>query len=698
VVAAWGSAVVGLAGLASLVGGNFSWPGALEVDGRALAALAAPDRPAAAERLCARHGVKAAAPYLEPLLIDPEPEVRAYVGRILARAGDPRALAAALDWLTSPGRSIVDRTLGLDVLSRGPALTPPARRAIEQAIRDRDTTVRLRALEALGRQEVAPSLSAVLGALDDDNRELRQQAIALAVVAAAEDRTMATRATLALLERLNDADRGIRLAALRALGRLGDPRALPALLRIASESPIDVRAAAVDALAAASMAAAVPTLVGLALHQPADHLARHAQLALGEIATPAAVAALLEALRRPPVPDEAKLALLHIGPAAVEPLARELTHGTPASALTAAALLGELGDRRATGALAAATDSRDGDPALWLVAIDALARLKDPAAVAPLARASEAPQADVRLAAFTALGALGDPRSVAVVDAGLGDPDPRVRVAAVRLGAAADPRCAAGGRLTRALADPDPTVRHAAAEATVRCAEVRPAGGGAARLDVELLKAPGDPAPSFLELLADAHAEEPIDNRAVVDRLLQLVMGGGPAAAAAADVLAVARLTDAQAAALARAFTASAATVRARLCRALARGPHGGESLAALIGASDQPPEVRAAAAWAARDAREARSALELAAHGPDGPLAHNARAALAAGGQARAAWTAIRVRATDGTPLVGRWLTLTAGAVEVDARTDDTGVARLDGLPPGAIWSAAGLSLRAAP
>ena len=693
--AAWGSALVGLAGVVGLVGGDFAWPGALEVDGRALAALPAPDRPAGVERLCARHGVAAAARYLVPLLDDPEPEVRAYVGRRLARVGDPHALAAALGWLSSSGHTLVDRTLGLDVLSRSPSLSPVARGAIEQATRDRDATIRLRALEALGRQEVAPSLPAVLAALDDDNREIRQQAIALVAAAATEDRPGAARATLPLLERLGDGDRGLRLAALRALGRLGDPRALPALLRVAAEQPIDLRAAAVDALAAPSMAAAVPTLIGLARRPPPDELARHAQLALGEIATPAAIAALVESLRRPPVADEARVALLAAGRAAVEPLAAEVAQGTPSSAAIAAKLLGDLGDRRATGALAAATDTRDGDPALWVVAIDALARLGDPAALPALARAAEARQADVRLAAFTALQTVAEPRGAAVVEAGLGDPDPRVRAAAVRLGGALERGCAAGFRWDRALADADAAVRRAAAEAMIHCAETSPGPGGPARLDDALLKAPGDPSPAFLDLLATAHAAEPLGDRAVVERVLALVAAGGPSATAAADVLAVARLTDDEAPALARAFAKSAPPVQARLCPAIARAPRGGEWLAALIAAADEPLEVRAAAAWAARDAREARRALEIAARGPDGPLARNARAALAdvRGGE----WTAIRLGATDGTPLVGRWVTLAGGGVEIDARTDAAGVARLDGLPRRAVWRAAGLTLRAA-
>src|SRR5213082_1555902 len=119
-----------LIALIGLVARDFSWPGALEIDGRALTALPEPERPASVERLIERHGIKAASPYLVPLLADPEPEVRAYVGRLLVRAGDPAALAAAVDWLITPDRPPADRLLGLDVLSHAASLTAPARRAI----------------------------------------------------------------------------------------------------------------------------------------------------------------------------------------------------------------------------------------------------------------------------------------------------------------------------------------------------------------------------------------------------------------------------------------------------------------------------------------------------------------------------------------------------------------------------------------
>ena len=307
-----------LVALIGLVAGDFGWPGALQIDGQALTAIPERERPAGVERLLERHGIEAAGPYLLPLLSDPEPEVRAYVGRLLVRAGDQTAVAAAIEWLTTPGRPPADRMLGLDVLSHAATLTPRARQAIEQAIRDRDAPVRIRALAALGRHDPLPSLPVVLAALDEDSREVR---LAAALVIERADAPAAARlATLPLLERLDDADRLIRLSALRTLGALRDPRAIPALVRIASEQSMELRtaelrAAAVDALGSPAMGggAALTTLVRLARHRPVDELARHADLALGEIATPAAVAALIAALSVPPVPQEAKQGLLHAG-------------------------------------------------------------------------------------------------------------------------------------------------------------------------------------------------------------------------------------------------------------------------------------------------------------------------------------------------------------------------------------------------
>ena len=330
----------------------------------------------------------------------------------------------------------------------------------------------MRALAALGRHDPLPSLPVVLGALDDDSREVRLAAVL--VVEARPGSTPALRSGQA-----RDA------AAARATGRRRpfDPAVGAPGARRAPRSP-GHPGAGPDRLGADDRAPhggrrrARLTCHGRGrgAHDAGQAFAastgRRARPARRPGARrdrdPAAVAALVAALGAPPVPEEAKLGLLHAGRAAVEALAGEVAHGTPSSAVLAAALLGEIGDRRATATLSEGDRiARERRRRACRVAIEALERLQDPAAVPALARAAEAPQADVRLQAFAALQALADPRSVAVLDGGLADRDPRVRASAARLAGLLAARGAAATLADR-LGDVDSAVRSAAARALAR--------------------------------------------------------------------------------------------------------------------------------------------------------------------------------------------------------------------------------------
>jgi cellulose synthase operon protein C len=722
--------------IVSVLARPFCWPGSLESDGGAVADLPEPQRPtesaprlSAIDRLLANHGFAEALPFLISLLPDRDPMVRLYAARLLARAGVPAAERAAIAWITSPAVPLVDRGLGLDVLGHSATLSPEARAALEQALRDPEPATRAHALDALQAQPIGPSLSALLGVLDDDSREDRLQAVRL--VGAAGD----PRGALPLLDRLEDGDRQIRLQAIEALAHLADPRVVPALTRLTSEGTVDQRAAAIDALGALKATTAVPLLVILTRRR-SDELAGHALLALGEIATPPATAALVAALRAPPVPEEVEIGLRQAGSAAVEALIGELTRGTPSSADRAATLLGEIGDRRATLGLCAAIDrgERGEGPPIALPALAALGHLGDPAAVPTLARAAESSDAEIRRGAFSALITLADPRSVALVEGGLGDPDPRLRLLATRLAAEIEAHAAAPALAAR-IADADPDVRRAAARALARVGD--PSGRSVAVVLAALTRSDAPPRDDDetaaigdaleaiagggdLDALARAFAlarggaraaivrglaaakagRSSLSDRSLTDRLVAALGDGGAVALAAADALAEARVPADAVPALARAFGDAEPVVRARLCPAIAGTPDGGAWLSALLEARDEAPSVRAAAAWAARGNTDARARLEDATRSADAAIAGNARAALAAGGRPGITWAAVRLRATDDTPLVGRWVTVEDDAgLAIQAMTDSFGVARVAGLPGGHFgWRAAGLTTRGAP
>src|SRR5262245_12036134 len=373
------------------VDADFGWPDSITTAAREAAELPDPQRLRTLERLTARAGDRAL-PVLVPLLVDRDPSIRLFAARRLARAGSPAAIEAATRWISTPNVPLVDRQFGLDVLREVPTLTDPARQGIERALRDPDAAVRVSALDTLERHDAMPSLPSVLTALEDDSREVRLRAVRL--LAGKRD----ARIALPLLSRVEEADRQVRVEAIRALG--SHPRATPALLRLMAEQGDDLRAAAMDALAALRAEEAIPALVALARRRPADDIVRRAQLALGKVAAPASVTALIALLRTPPVSAETRSALRAAGAAAVPGLIRELESGTPGSAPIAAALLGDIGDRRATLPLSTALDRR---PDLAMVALDALARIGDPTAVPALVRASESSELETRRRGYAAL-------------------------------------------------------------------------------------------------------------------------------------------------------------------------------------------------------------------------------------------------------------------------------------------------------
>jgi len=691
------------------VDGDFGWPDSITTAAREAAELPDPQRLRTLERLTARAGDRAL-PMLVPLLGDRDPGIRLFAARRLARAGSPAAIEAATRWIAAPNVPLVDRQFGLDALREVPTLTEPARQGIERAIRDPDASVRVSALDTLERHDAMPSLPAVLTALDDDSREVRLRAVRL--LAGQRD----ARIALPLLSRIEDADRQVRVEAIRALG--SHPRATPALLRLLADPGEDVRAAAIEALAALRSEAAIPALVGLARRRPADETVRRAQLALGKVAAPASVTALIVLLRTPPVSAETRAALRAAGTAAVPGLMRELESGTPGSAAIAAAILGDIGDRRATVPLSAAVDRR---PDLAMVALDALARIGDPTAVPALVRASESSDLETRRRAYAALLTLRDPRATVALARGLADTDPHVRELSARLAAAVGSQVSALA-IAPLLADGEREVRRAAAsalaaiaprssalvtgilgaiskagdpardddewqaigEALERAAEAADAGRLGAAWKGTTATAPARPA--LARAIGAAQAGRPISDAVVLQQLLDALPGDGPLAIAAAATLAMTAPPAEARAPLARRFAEAGPAARARLCDAIARMPDGEPWLAALIRARDETAEVRAAAAWASRNLHDGdtRDALAAATRDNDPHVAANARAALAANAAGRRPaeiWVGARLRAHDGTPVARRWVAINvANAGDVWTVTDDAGAVRLRG------------------
>jgi HEAT repeat protein len=199
-----------------------------------------------------------------------------------------------------------------------------------------------------------------------------------------------------LAELLHDVDPDIRRTAAQALGKLGEPSAVPALIEALSDHDAHVRRYAAWSLGAIGEAFAPTSSAGL--------------LPLLSDADPRVAAAAAEAIGR-----------IGASRAAIEALTNTLVHAEPQARLHAAAALRWLESPEAFGALVLAAHDEAGD---------------------------------VRQAAVSALGELGDTRAVPLlVELVVGDPDPGVRnEAAFRLAKIAD--VTAKPALQHAKADP----------------------------------------------------------------------------------------------------------------------------------------------------------------------------------------------------------------------------------------------------
>jgi len=171
-----------------------------------------------------------------PLLASSEPAVRQAVVSILRAIPDR---AGVIHRFVEYSRNLVgwvrERALNA-LLELGPDMGP----AVLQLLRDPDPSIRATALSMLDNVEGFREIEAVVPLLEDKDWWVRVSAAN--TLAQAGDR----RAVGPLVKALDDGE--TRWAAVEALGRLRDPRALPALARLLGSSSTAVRLEALLAL------------------------------------------------------------------------------------------------------------------------------------------------------------------------------------------------------------------------------------------------------------------------------------------------------------------------------------------------------------------------------------------------------------------------------------------------------------------
>jgi HEAT repeat protein len=208
----------------------------------------------------------------------------------------------------------------------------------------------------------------------------------------------------ALLEVIGDADEWLRSDAIKALGAIGDPRAVPALIKALDDSNFTNQERAAAALAG-----------------------------IGDRRAGQPLAALLRAPRsHPQARGVAAKALVTLGDAKVIPtLLEALRDADQLSRYLSLEVLAVIGDGRCVPSAVAALRDPDGN-VRWR-AVEALGALGDTRAVEPLldllSRGAPGDTPD-RAVIAAALGRLGDRRAAAALAGLLDEPDRRLRDAA----------------------------------------------------------------------------------------------------------------------------------------------------------------------------------------------------------------------------------------------------------------------------
>ena len=262
------------------------------------------------------------------------------------------------------------------------------------------TDARQAAAEALAKIADRRAVGSLVAVLPDKNKHVRQAAAqALDQIDPSWAKSEAAKqAVPTLVAALAYNDSNVQLAAAEALGKIADGRAVEPLAAALGDEDLHMRQAAgaaldrIDANWPKCEAAkrAVPALVA-ALRHSAEDARKGARSALERIdrgwakseAAKRAVPTLVAALKR----DKDADVRMH-----------------------AAAVLGEIGDGRALGPLAAAV--ADGYSDVQRAAKEALGNLDDARAVEPLLVMLKGGDCELRCAAAKALGNIGDPRAM----------------------------------------------------------------------------------------------------------------------------------------------------------------------------------------------------------------------------------------------------------------------------------------------
>ncbi len=278
---------------------------------------------------------------LTKALHDPVEMVRSAAADALGELGDDRAVAHLIEALRDKSRNLLYETArALQTLKSEKAIP-----GLLAATEDEDEDIRRTAIETLGEiglPSAAPDLLKLLAVPSNKNQS--DIVAALGKIKSIDSIPALTR--ILTEERLNDKDDSLCIAALDALGEIGDPQVVPVLINIFERDDQFMDYSVAQTLGKLKAVAAIPSMLE-ALNSEDDNLRKIAARTLGEIGDASAVPSLLQALQDNCRSDNwiCAEALGDIKDRAAVPVLKKMLRDTSSDTRGAAArALGKIGD------------------------------------------------------------------------------------------------------------------------------------------------------------------------------------------------------------------------------------------------------------------------------------------------------------------------------------------------------------------
>jgi len=389
---------------------------------------------------------------------DQSPALRAAAVRLIGRV-DGEASSAVTRALGDPDPLV--RVTALEELTGG--LGPDADAFLLQALSDVDEQVRRAAMTQLASRpdtdlefvwsamrHCRPEERVELGSVFSQTNPgtLRDLALQHARSPDHEERLLAVQlagwgntpsCVETAIQALQDPVAVVRSAAAASLARLREPSAVPGLGKALADPDPDVRIGAVKALGVIDNEAVLGFLVS-ALQDPEPGVQRVASEVLTQWSSPAVAKRLAGVLAAPGLRAAATELLVKIGPSSVELLIDVVLHGAPEVGPVVGDLLRNI---VGLGELVGRLGSMEADARLR--AVEAIGAIGGPEAVDALVEVLSDPDERIRTRSTQLLAKLGDPRAAeAIARTVLQDSVPEVaaaaEVAVARLGLAGDPQ------------------------------------------------------------------------------------------------------------------------------------------------------------------------------------------------------------------------------------------------------------------